>query len=64
MLPSDRPLKTSKQIAHELGVSQRTVGRMVRSGQLPATKGGCGGRTSPLILEREALKNVKPHKKV
>ncbi|WP_238121744.1 MULTISPECIES: helix-turn-helix domain-containing protein [unclassified Xanthobacter] len=58
----NRPLKTAKQIAHELGVCERTVTRMVRKGILPATKGGCGGRTSPLILEREALKNLNRKK--
>ncbi len=50
-------LRTSKQIAYELGVCQRTVTRMVRKGLLPATKGGCGGRTSPLVIERDALKS-------
>ncbi|MFG1202224.1 helix-turn-helix domain-containing protein [Xanthobacter aminoxidans] len=53
------PLKTAKQIAHALGVSERTVSRMVRKGLLPATKGGCGGRTSPLVIERKALETVK-----
>lgn len=57
MPSTDRPLKTAKQIAHELGVCERTVTRMVRKGLLPATKGGCGGRTSPLVMERDALKS-------
>ena len=32
---------------------------MVRKGLLPATKGGCGGRTSPLVIERKTLETVK-----
>ncbi|MFG1373390.1 helix-turn-helix domain-containing protein [Xanthobacter oligotrophicus] len=54
-----RPLKTAKQIAHALGVSERTVGRMVRKGILPASKAGCGGRTSPLQMDRRALEKLK-----
>lgn len=52
-------LRTSKQIAHELGISIRTVGRMVRKGILPASKAGCGGRTSPLQVDRRALEKLK-----
>jgi len=62
MPPTNRPLKTAKQIAHELGVCERTVTRMVRKGLLPATKGGCGGRTSPLVIERDALKSFNRKK--
>lgn len=63
-MPEARPLKTSKQIAHELNVSIRTVSRMVAKGILPVQKGGCGGRTSPLQIDREALGNLtrKHHK--
>ncbi|MFG1297534.1 helix-turn-helix domain-containing protein [Xanthobacter variabilis] len=63
MSTTDRPLKTTKQIAHALGVSERTVGRMVQKGVLPARKGGCGGRTSPLILDRQAVENLKLSRK-
>jgi excisionase family DNA binding protein len=59
MTAPDRPLRTSKQIAHELGVSISTVGRMVRKGLLPATKVGCGGRTSPLQVDRRTLEKLK-----
>ncbi|MBE2181609.1 MAG: helix-turn-helix domain-containing protein [Chthoniobacterales bacterium] len=52
-------LRTSKQIAHALGVSERTVGRWVRKGFLPATKSGCGGRTSPLRLKVADLDALK-----
>ncbi|WP_035715463.1 helix-turn-helix domain-containing protein [Azorhizobium doebereinerae] len=55
MKPDVRTLKTSKQIAHELNVSTRTVSRMVAKGMLPVQKGGCGGRTSPLQIDRADL---------
>ncbi|MGU3496308.1 hypothetical protein ACLBXM_19890 [Xanthobacteraceae bacterium A53D] len=48
-------LRTTKVIAHEMGVSTRTIARMVKKGVLPVQKGGCGGRTSPLMISRDAL---------
>ncbi|WP_394101403.1 helix-turn-helix domain-containing protein [Xanthobacter wiegelii] len=59
MSAPDRPLRTSKQIAHELGVSQRTVTRWTQKGILPAVKTGSGGRTSPLVVDRRALEKLK-----
>lgn len=59
-MPNDsRPIRTSKQIAHELEVSTRTVSRWMKKGLLPATKAGCGGRTSPLLVDRRALEKLK-----
>ncbi|MFG1345245.1 helix-turn-helix domain-containing protein [Xanthobacter autotrophicus DSM 431] len=52
-------LRTSKQIAHELKVSTRTVTRWIQKGILPATKSGCSGRTSPLQVDRRALEKLK-----
>jgi len=54
-----RPIRTLKCIAHELGVSSATVRRMVAKGRLPVTKGGVGGRTSPMLLDRRHLENLK-----
>ncbi|MCL8385858.1 helix-turn-helix domain-containing protein [Xanthobacter aminoxidans] len=59
MSTSDRPIRTSKQIAHELGISQRTVTRWTQKGILPATKTGSGGRTSPLEVDRRAVEKLK-----
>lgn len=59
MASGDRPLRTSKQIAHELGVSLRTVTRWTQKGILPATKAGSGGRTSPLQVDRRAIERLK-----
>lgn len=61
-MTSSRPLKTAKQIAHEIGVSESTLRRMVKKGLVPVTKSGCGGRTSPLQIEREALAHLQPKK--
>lgn len=58
-----RPLKTVKQIAHALAVSEATVRRMKRRGVLPVTKAGCGGRTSPYIISRADLDAVSTRKK-
>ena len=59
MAPGERPLRTSKQIAHELGISQRTVTRWTQKGILPATKTGSGGRTSPLEVDSRAIEKLK-----
>ena len=59
MASDDRTLRTSKQIAHELGVSLRTVTRWTQKGILPATKTGSGGRTSPLQVDRRAIERLK-----
>lgn len=58
-MASDRLIRTSKQIAHELKVSERTVSRWVKKGLIPATKTGCGGRTSPLQVDRRAIERLK-----
>jgi len=54
-----RPLRGSKEIAFELGVSPRTLHRMQRKGVLALNKVGCGGKTSPLVASREDLDQIK-----
>lgn len=48
-------LRTSKQIAHELGVTPRTVMRWKAEGRLSVHKGCSGGRTSRYEIDREDL---------
>lgn len=48
-------LRGSKLIAHELGVSVRTLYRQMEKGLVPVQKGGTGGRTSPLLLDRSEI---------
>ncbi|WP_341991847.1 hypothetical protein [Azorhizobium sp. AG788] len=55
MSPAVRPLKTAKQIAYEIGVSESTLRRMVKKGLVPVTKSGCRGRTSPLQIDRQTV---------
>lgn len=52
-------LRGSKLIAHELGVSVRTLHRQMGKGLVPIQKGGTGGRTSPLLLDRAAIGRLK-----
>ncbi len=52
-------LRTCKQIAHALGVSERTLKRMIRAGRLPAVQKGCsGGKTSPLVMPAAAVNGL------
>ncbi|WP_127088316.1 helix-turn-helix transcriptional regulator [Aquabacter cavernae] len=55
MSRSPSVLRGAKQIAHELGVSVRTLHRQIKAGKVPVEKGGCGGKTSFLLLDRTAL---------
>lgn len=59
-MQSPQIIRGAKRIAHELGVSQSTLSRMVEKGLVPVRKGGCGGRTSPLVIDADALR--KPEK--
>lgn len=59
MNPSDSQIRGAKAIAHELGCSRRTVSKLVADGKIPAKHGFSGGKTSPLIIERKALDDLK-----
>lgn len=52
-------IRGAKAIAHELGCSRRTVSKLVADGKIPAKHGFSGGKTSPLIVERKALDELK-----
>lgn len=54
--PDREHLVGAAQVAHALGVSTRTVSRMVRSGRLPATK--LGGSSSPLRVPRAVIEKL------
>ncbi|GGD42467.1 helix-turn-helix domain-containing protein [Aureimonas glaciei] len=54
----DVELRGAKQIAHECGVSERTIRRWVASGNLSGAK-KLGGKTSPLRMNRDALKRFR-----
>lgn len=41
-----------KEAAHELGLHERTLRRMIKSGRLPAEKTGTGGKTSPIVIRK------------
>lgn len=59
MARDDDVLRTSKQIAHALGVSPSALKRMIRSGRLPAVQKGCsGGKTSPLVMPAAAVSGL------
>jgi transposase len=53
----DRPLRGAACIAKALGISERTVRRMVENGTLLATK--LNGRTSPLVAERSEIERLR-----
>lgn len=55
----NRVLRGSKQICHELRVSRSTLGRMIRKGLVSVEKGCTGGKTSPLIMRADALRDPK-----
>ncbi|MFT0862284.1 hypothetical protein [Ancylobacter sp. G4_0304] len=64
MKPDAPAIRGAKRIAHEMGVSEATFYRMKRRGDLGfITKGGSGGRTSPLYAERKALDTRKTSRK-
>lgn len=52
----DDEIRGRKRIAHELGVSVRTVSRLMARGTLPARK--LNGSTSPLRIERRSLDDL------
>ncbi|PRX11220.1 UNVERIFIED_ORG: excisionase family DNA binding protein [Martelella mediterranea] len=56
MRKTDRPLGIN-EIACELGCSEKTVRRMYAKGTIDAYK--VGGRTSPIRMDRIALRRLK-----
>jgi excisionase family DNA binding protein len=44
-----------KQAAGIVGVSAKSLSRMIKDNRLPAAKIGSGGKTSPFLIERKAL---------
>ncbi|QIB32670.1 helix-turn-helix transcriptional regulator [Ancylobacter pratisalsi] len=56
-------IRGAKAIAHELGCSPRTVSRLAANGKLPVKKAFSGGRTSPLVINRKELDDLKHDRK-
>lgn len=54
---NDDVIVGTKAIAHELGVSEKTLGRWIGKGIVPAKKPG--GQTSPARITRSALIALK-----
>lgn len=57
--PDGPPLVTGKQLAANLGVSGKTIGRLVRSGQIPAVKIGDLWRFDVGVVRRALDKKTR-----
>ncbi|KPL55487.1 hypothetical protein ABB55_27305 [Prosthecomicrobium hirschii] len=52
-------IRGAKAVSHAIGVSPATLGRMIRKGQIAVRKGGTGGRTSPIMIERHEAERIR-----